>query len=52
MLDGRTCTDIDECKDNSRICNGGECRNTIGSFSCICNDGLLPAVDSPYCIGM
>ncbi len=26
LMDGKTCTDADECKDNTRICNGGKCK--------------------------
>lgn len=51
LLDGRTCVDIDECKENTRTCNGGNCTNLPGSFSCTCTEGLLPAVGSPSCIG-
>lgn len=35
-LDGKTCTDVDECKENPRICNGGKCTNTLGGYSCHC----------------
>lgn len=49
--DGRSCLDVDECKENSRICNGGECINNQGSFSCICGSGLLPGLDNSSCIG-
>ena len=33
--------DIDECKENSDDCHGNAtCKNTIGSFSCSCNEGF------------
>lgn len=51
LLDGRTCTDVDECKENPRICNGGKCTNTQGSYSCFCTDGLITASGGKGCIG-
>lgn len=50
-LDGRACMDIDECRENPRICNGGKCRNTIGSFTCECTKGLLQGADGSSCVG-
>lgn len=29
---GKTCKDINECDLDDTICNGGQCRNTPGSF--------------------
>lgn len=29
---GKTCKDINECDLEDTICNGGQCRNTPGSF--------------------
>lgn len=51
MLDGKTCTDVDECKENPRICNGGKCTNTIGSYICHCTAGLLPGTGGVSCLG-
>lgn len=51
MIDGRSCADTDECKDNPRICSGGICSNVIGSYSCKCTNGLLSGPDSSSCVG-
>lgn len=50
-MDGRSCSDIDECKENTRICNGGQCTNTLGSYICKCTDGLLAGPQGTFCIG-
>lgn len=50
-LDGKSCTDVDECNENPRICNGGKCSNTIGSYLCQCINGLLPGPQGTTCIG-
>jgi len=50
-LDGRSCADVDECKENPRICNGGKCKNTPGGYVCNCTNGLLPGRDGVSCIG-
>ena len=52
LMDGKTCTDVDECKDNSRVCNGGKCTNLPGSYSCECTAGLMPSPDGSTCLGM
>ena len=37
---GATCAeDVDECLQNSNICNNGICRNLEGSFECFCRPG-------------
>lgn len=51
LADKRTCADVDECEENPRICNGGECNNTIGGFLCSCSGGLLKGADGSSCIG-
>ncbi|KAK6288439.1 hypothetical protein J4Q44_G00388610, partial [Coregonus suidteri] len=36
------CLDINECLENKDACGpNAECHNTIGSYSCICNDGFV-----------
>ncbi|GLV45668.1 faulty attraction [Carabus blaptoides fortunei] len=39
--DGRTCKDINECKENKRLCSH-ECQNLPGSYRCLCPDGYRP----------
>lgn len=51
QLDGKMCADVDECKENPRICNGGKCTNTLGSYNCHCTDGLITASGGAGCIG-
>lgn len=41
--------DINEC-DNKDICGNGVCSNTIGSFTCRCEEGYSTKLDSgPSC---
>lgn len=51
LTDKRTCADVNECEENPRICNGGQCNNTIGSFLCSCSGGLLKGADGSSCLG-
>uniref|UniRef100_A0A8C2V721 Latent-transforming growth factor beta-binding protein 2 n=1 Tax=Chinchilla lanigera TaxID=34839 RepID=A0A8C2V721_CHILA len=37
---GRACEDVDECEDPRSSCLGGECKNTAGSYQCLCPPGL------------
>ncbi|PNF34940.1 hypothetical protein B7P43_G01404 [Cryptotermes secundus] len=40
-VDGKTCTDVNECDLNVGVCRGGgTCVNTDGSFTCACPPGL------------
>lgn len=32
-------SDIDECDDKNICIEGKKCRNSFGSYSCICSDG-------------
>ncbi|XP_052803014.1 uncharacterized protein LOC128233395 isoform X2 [Mya arenaria] len=39
-IPGISCKDIDECQNSLTVCSGGECSNTLGSYSCTCNPGF------------
>ena len=43
--------DIDECAEFSGICRGGECRNTFGSFTCVCPQGYTYERATVSCVG-
>ena len=44
--------DIDECEQGSSACSQG-CRNTNGSFICICDEGYQAHNNDPkFCVGM
>ena len=45
-------TDVDECKEQPDICNGGRCDNLPGEYRCICNGGLTASPDQKRCLGM
>lgn len=34
------CQDINECEIMRGLCEGGECKNTDGSFTCVCPEGF------------
>lgn len=43
--------DVDECKEQPNICDGGRCDNLPGSYRCICPAGLLASPDQKRCLG-
>ena len=46
------CVDINECSDDNGGCDH-TCTNTVGSYSCGCNDGYeLDTEDEHTCIGI
>ncbi|XP_077351724.1 nidogen-1 [Festucalex cinctus] len=51
--DGRTCYDIDECRENSEICGSHAiCNNQPGTFRCECVDGYQFGSDGQTCIAV
>ena len=45
------CIDINECSDDNGGCDH-TCTNTIGSYSCGCDDGYELDTDEHTCIGI
>ena len=45
----QACHDIDECVQNTSLCQGQSCRNTLGSYQCYCEEGFLPVSDESSC---
>ena len=43
--------DIDECAELPMACRGGQCRNTYGSFVCICPRGNRLDLSRRMCVG-
>ncbi|XP_063054021.1 nidogen-1-like [Engraulis encrasicolus] len=49
--DGRTCYDVDECREDPRICGvHAVCNNQPGTFRCECMDGFQFASDGRTCV--
>ncbi|XP_023133776.2 nidogen-1 [Amphiprion ocellaris] len=49
--DGRTCYDIDECRENPQICGPNAiCNNQPGTFRCECEDGYQFGGDGQTCV--
>uniref|UniRef100_H3ASA9 Nidogen 1 n=1 Tax=Latimeria chalumnae TaxID=7897 RepID=H3ASA9_LATCH len=50
--DGRTCYDVDECRENPSICGSNAvCNNQPGTFRCECVEGYRFAADGRTCTG-
>ena len=45
-----TGTDVDECTEGTHQCQQ-VCQNTIGSYTCGCNDGFILDTDGRSCNG-
>ncbi|KAM9344791.1 nidogen-1 [Symphorus nematophorus] len=49
--DGRTCYDIDECREDPQICGSHAiCNNQPGTFRCECEDGYQFGGDGQTCV--
>ncbi|XP_033109507.1 fibrillin-2-like [Anneissia japonica] len=46
------CIDINECELDMMACTNGECENSIGSFRCICSEGLSLDTGGRNCIDL
>lgn len=45
---GHACRDVDECRDNPRVCRRGRCRNSPGAYECECEPGFRASAPG-YC---
>ena len=43
-------TDVDECTEGTHQCQQ-VCLNTVGSYTCSCNDGFMLSTDGRSCNG-
>uniref|UniRef100_A0A8C7KTA7 Latent-transforming growth factor beta-binding protein 1 n=1 Tax=Oncorhynchus kisutch TaxID=8019 RepID=A0A8C7KTA7_ONCKI len=43
-------TDVDECLESASLCSNGRCRNTPGSFLCVCQPGFMTDEEGTSCI--
>ncbi|XP_041465044.1 fibrillin-2-like [Lytechinus variegatus] len=46
------CVDLDECELNPMVCNNGLCENTMGSYRCVCEEGLTLDTSGRNCIDL
>ncbi len=47
------CVDINECEeaeDRASLCVNGWCRNSEGSFRCLCQAGYVPSHQPRHCV--
>uniref|UniRef100_A0A8D8X304 Fibrillin-2 n=1 Tax=Cacopsylla melanoneura TaxID=428564 RepID=A0A8D8X304_9HEMI len=52
-LDGKVCSDVNECQVNPGLCKGGAtCVNTEGSFTCVCPPGLSLDSTGTQCVDL
>ena len=42
--------DVDECKGEGKKCLNGECRNHIGTYSCLCDNGYRADSSNMKCV--
>ena len=47
----RSSSDINECLEIARLCDGGTCKNTLGSFTCTCPPGSRFSPEHRMCEG-
>ena len=43
--------DVDECLENGRICQNGQCVNLPGTYRCDCRAGYELSFDKAFCFG-
>ncbi|KAG1700053.1 Fibrillin-2 [Nymphon striatum] len=48
-INSEECQEVDECEAIPAVCNGGECVNSIGSFSCTCQPGYVRNILTNAC---
>ncbi|XP_030833292.1 fibrillin-2 isoform X4 [Strongylocentrotus purpuratus] len=46
------CVDLNECELNPMVCNNGLCENTMGSYRCVCEEGLTLDTSGRNCVDL